>query len=222
MASTPKQQIASPQIFNSDPVEQIFAKGVLDPDMGGIAYAYLTAARGQRADDQSVYMQNLAASNRLAAELARQQMGQELLTEALKQGPDYAKAGINFSDIPLLAQLTASRTGALTGESPGLYRELLAADAAHKRAQAANAGAANADTVTAEVNTDPNGPGVVTYTAKTKGGIENAFRAADAAARYDAAQRAKGGAFYRQGRSELLNERKSVATNQRRALQNGQ
>lgn len=169
MASVPRPPIASPQIFTTDPVEREYAKGTLDPQMGGIAYAYMNAARGQRADDQQVYLEGIKSAQDLQGQLARQEMDQDMLKEALKMAPTYAERGISASEVPMINRVYRGGTG--SSDSAALYRDLTAAEAQAKRAQAAHAGDAGGDKETLARTVEPNGQvGTTTITTTSKRG----------------------------------------------------
>lgn len=180
MATAPRPAVPAPQIFTSDPIEQTYAKGTLDPAMGGIAYAYLQAAKGDRQDSQDVYMQSLKSAQDLQAQLQREDNAQELLSTALKQGPDYAKAGISPSEVPLINNLY--RGGSGTSNSAGLYRSLIAAEAQQKLAAAAHAGDAGAPVETVQRTVGANGEigdTVLTSKGKAGGGLGAVMKSAD-------------------------------------------
>lgn len=169
MATAPRPAVPSPQIFNSDPIEQTYAKGTLDPQMGGIAYAYLNAARGDRQNDQDVYMQSLKSAQNLQAQLQREDNQQELLRDALKMAPTYAERGISADEVPIINSLYKGGSG--SSNSAALYRDLIVADAQAKRAAAAHAGDAGADRETLARTVEPNGQvGTTTITTQSKRG----------------------------------------------------
>lgn len=64
-------RISAPQlsIFTSDPLEQIFARGVLDRNMSGLSSMFLTAERMARGANQDAYLGSLQQSNATAAML---------------------------------------------------------------------------------------------------------------------------------------------------------
>lgn len=170
MATTKGSAIAAPQIFNSDPVEQTYAKGTLDRDMGGIAYAYLNAARGRRDDAQQMYLENLQRSNEMAQTLAREGMANDQLIEALKQAPKYAEAGIAPDLVPALARAYGDPTGDRAQEAALLYRRLLEAKAANELASANKANSAGAEKPPEViVDTDFTGTGPGNQSIRIKG-----------------------------------------------------
>src|SRR4249920_1757190 len=97
MATTPRQQIASPQSFTSDPLEQVFAKEFANPNsaVGAFALANMMTAGNQRERGQEEYLSNLHMTNRLAAQLAQQDMQNELTKESLQQAHNYIGKGVD-------------------------------------------------------------------------------------------------------------------------------
>ena len=191
MASAPRPAIPAPQIFTSDPIEQTYAKGTLDPAMGGIAYAYLQAAHGDRADSQDVYMQSLRSAQDLQAQLQREDNQQDLLKEALKMAPEYAAKGISASEVPMINRLYKGGTG--SSDSAALERAFLIAKANHENAAAAHAGDAGAPTYTEQNTITPTGIGDTVQTSKGKN-FATVSKQAAAAAAAEAAARQPGGA----------------------------
>lgn len=170
MASTKAAAIASPQIFTSDPMEQIFAKGLDNPEFSGYAYGFLNAARGDRARAQSTYMQGLDASNKMASRLAQQEMQQEMLREALKQGPEYAKAGLPINQVQLISQLfNQGGNDQQTMDASALVNELKRSQIAENAAKAAGVGKGNADQFELDIDQSTSGTGASTWKGKTKG-----------------------------------------------------
>lgn len=169
MASTPRPAIPAPQIFNSDPIEQTYAKGTLDPQMGGIAYAYLNAARGDRANDQDVYMKSLASAQNLQAQLQQQEMQHEDLQTLLKEIGPTVNAGVSPSDIPMYRRIMPG--GNPTGDPSALRRALLMSEANAHNAAAAHAGDAGAPVETVQRTIGSNGEvGDTVLTSKGKAG----------------------------------------------------
>lgn len=104
MPTTKGNAIAAPQIFGSDPLEQIFAKGVIggDPSMSGIAGALMLAAGLNRSSQQDTYMQQLQNANSLSAKLQQQEMQARAFETAMKEGHHYTGQGFQPADIPAL------------------------------------------------------------------------------------------------------------------------
>jgi hypothetical protein len=146
MATTPRQQIASPQSFTSDPLEQVFAKEFSDPNsaVGAFALANMITAGGVRERGQEQYLSNLHMTNALAAQLAQQDMSTDLLKESLQQGHHYITAGVNPSDMPLIQRIIPGNSGNLAAD---LRRALTQSQIDENKAKAAHAGDAGAPTV---------------------------------------------------------------------------
>ncbi len=168
--ATSKVQIPQPAIFQSDPEQQIYARGTMDRDMSGLAYMFKNAADTRRERDQDTYMQGVSEANRIAAALEKQDMMQRTLLEALKQAPDYAKAGLPIADVPMLAQLFASGGAGQAAEASSLVNELKKSEIAKNAAAGAASGQAGAPEYTEEMQITPSGVSVGTMRVKTKGG----------------------------------------------------
>lgn len=139
MATTKGTAIAAPQIFGSDPLEQGFAKGLTDPDMGGLSYAFFNAARGDRARNQSTYLEALRESNMMAARLAAHEADQELLGKYLTSSAEMANAGIDPSTMPISAKLYRDPMDPLVRQPSALSRDVKLTQAEKNRADAAQA-----------------------------------------------------------------------------------
>lgn len=102
-----KATIASPNpsIFTSDPVEQIYAKGVLDRDMSGLSGLLLLSAQDKRAQDEDKYLGSLSESNRMSSKLAQMQEQFEFNKERMKQGVELLKEGFSASGLQGLETL---------------------------------------------------------------------------------------------------------------------
>lgn len=166
--ATGKPAVTAPTIFTSDPIEQTYAKGTLDPQWGGTAFAYLQAAKGDRADAQAQYLSELHNANRLSAYLAQQEDANKLVAEALKQGPEYAKAGLPIEQVPLIARLlTGGGTDPQTREASALVNALKQSQIAENYAKGAAAGQAGAPQYTFEG--DATNTGLGNTTLKVRG-----------------------------------------------------
>lgn len=93
--TVPKIASPNPSIFTSDPLEQIFAKGVLDRDMSGLSYMFMNAAGAKRDAQGDRYMQSLKDSNALANALAKYEAEQELVKEHTKIAGGLVKEGFS-------------------------------------------------------------------------------------------------------------------------------
>lgn len=220
MATAPRPAVPAPQIFTSDPIEQTYAKGTLDPAMGGIAYAYLQAAKGDRQDSQDVYMQSLKSAQDLQAQLQREDNQQELLRDALKIAPTYAERGISASEVPIINQLYRGGTG--SSNSAALYRDLISADAQAKRAAAAHAGEAGAAVETVQRTVGANGEfgdTVLTSKGKAGAGLGAVMKSADEQAAREKTFRGQGAGPPTAGGAGV---RPSIGQARTTALQQGQ
>jgi hypothetical protein len=139
MATTKGSAIAAPQIFSSDPLEQIYAKGLDNLDTGGLSYAFLNAARGDRSRQQATYMDALKESNMMASKLAQQEMDTDLLKVLLQTAAEHANAGVLPATIPATGRLYSDRGSPLVNQAGMLSRDLKAAQAEKARADAAHA-----------------------------------------------------------------------------------
>jgi hypothetical protein len=173
MATTPRQQIASPQSFTSDPLEQVFAKQMGDATTGGYALANMILAGSQRERGQEQYLQNLKQSNDLAAALARQDMETDLTKEALQQGHNYLGKGVDPNEIPLIGRLFRDANASSGPDrAAALHRALVASQIAENQAKAAHAGDAGAPTLTYAQQTDTYGEGGAQFTGKGRNPAE--------------------------------------------------
>lgn len=165
---TVKIQSPQPTIFQSDPIEQIAMRGVLDRDMSGLSYMFKNAAQDRQVDKEAAYMNGVREANRMAMMLQQQEDMQKLLIESLKQGPEYAKAGLPVADVPLLSRLFTSGGTGQAADASMLVNLLKESQIAENNAKAAAAGEASKDQVTFEGSTSPAGPTINTYRVKSK------------------------------------------------------
>lgn len=112
----------SPQIFTSDPLEQIFGKSVMDPTMGGLAYMFMNALGDRRRMDQDTYMKGVSESNQIAGRVAQQELAakqqEQMVTAAIK----LAEMGQSGDTMPVLGAIIKS--GALN-QGTDLNRRLI-------------------------------------------------------------------------------------------------
>src|SRR5690242_17716062 len=93
----PKITAPQPQIFTSDPLEQVMARGIADDkglgNNGGLDYMFLNAFGQRRQADQQAYLEGVRQANRLAlmSDLAEQQ--QKMAIEGMKGGVELGKLG---------------------------------------------------------------------------------------------------------------------------------
>lgn len=136
-----KVQIPQASIFTSDPLEQIFAKGVSDRDMSGLNYMFLNAFGGRREADQQTYLAGVQAANQLALREAQNEQVTKLMEQAMKSGTELAGKGYETGEMPIMSQIF--RDPKNQNVVAALIRDKLAAEAAKDRASAATAGADN-------------------------------------------------------------------------------
>lgn len=139
--NTKGQAIAAPQIFNSDPLEQTYAKEMFSsPDLGGTAYAMLQGAKGDRAGAQATYLDALREANTMSMRMAAQESQADILKELIKSAAEQANAGIDPSTMIQSGMLYKNPGDPNTVAPSSLSRDLKRADAENKRASAAKAG----------------------------------------------------------------------------------
>lgn len=172
--ATQKINIPSPAIFQTDPEEQIYAKGTLDRDMSGFAYMFKNAAETRRQQDQGTYLQGVSEANRMAAALAKQENAQAMLIEAMKLVPDYAKAGVPIAQFPTLASTSSTGgTDDQTANASLLVNLLKQSEITKNNAQAVAAGREGGPAgpeYTEESQITPSGQSITTMRMKQKGG----------------------------------------------------
>lgn len=148
-------------IFNSDPLEQIFAKGVTDRDMSGLNNMFLVASGLQRQAGQDAYMAGLGRANQMALREAQMEAQQKMMEKLLQSGTELAKAGYETSSMPIMSQLfTDPRSQDVVAD---IWRKVQLAKAAADNAQAASAGK---DGTQVKVDVGPAGAGFYTFTGK--------------------------------------------------------
>lgn len=169
--ATSKVQVPSPAIFQSDPEEQIYARGTLDRDMSGLSYMFKNAAQTRREQDQGTYLQGVSEANRVAAALQQQEDRMKMVTDTLKMAPDFAKAGLPIDLVPLLAQhFNGQGMDEQTRAASSLPLDLIRSEIAKNNAAGAAHGAAGAPEFTGETQITPEGVSIESMKVKTKGG----------------------------------------------------
>lgn len=119
----------SPQIFSSDPLEQIYAKSTLDPTMGGLAGMFMQILGNRRRMDQDTYMQGVSESNQIAGRVAMKEAEAKHQQELLKGALKMAEMGQPGSTMPILQSIIQS--GALD-QGTDMNRELIRATIINK------------------------------------------------------------------------------------------
>lgn len=168
MATTKGQAIAAPQIFNSDPIEQILTKEVFAGNgLGGTAGAMLAGASGDRHAAQATYLDALRESNIMASRLAAQESQADILKELIKSAAEQANAGIDPSTMIQSNMLYKNPADPNTVAPSALSRDLKRADAENKRAQANKASKEGGPQFKATTDIGPGGmPGDSRYEVK--------------------------------------------------------
>lgn len=134
----PKIAIPSPRIFNSDPIEQIYAKGTLDRDMSGLSFMMKNAAQMDRQTDQDAYLSGVSEANKMSSMLAQREEANKNSIEMLKEAVKMATGlGSPTSAMPIMQLL---RPGG--GDDPGAAAklQLILSEAGANNAKAANTG----------------------------------------------------------------------------------
>ncbi len=89
-----KLSAPNPAIFTTDPIEQVFARGVTNRDnTAGLNAAWLLAFGGDRAANQDKYIGSLREANAGDAMLAQQEMAAKLREQGMKSATDLIKEG---------------------------------------------------------------------------------------------------------------------------------
>jgi hypothetical protein len=86
MTASTRTSAPSYKIFEPDALDQIYAKGNLDPIMGGISYAFGSAHKQEAAGNQDRYLQSQEKFNRMAATLDAMEMDSKTKQKALEIG----------------------------------------------------------------------------------------------------------------------------------------
>lgn len=163
-----KTHVPLPAIFQSDPLEQIYAKGTLDRDMSGLSYMFKNAAGMEREQNKEQYLRGVQQANEMARALNQQDAMSKMLVEALKQAPDYAKAGLPIANVPAIAQLfSGAGNDSQTAAASMLVNELKKSEIAKNYATGANAGAPEFQ---GETIVTPSGVSQESLRMKVKGG----------------------------------------------------
>lgn len=130
-----KTHVPQAAIFQSDPTEQIFSKGILDRDMSGLSYMFLNAAQQRRDADQEEYMKGVSEANRINTALHQQDIMSKQAIEVLKQAVEMStKVGSPTNTMPIMRMLQPSGIN-----DPGAAAKLalLQSEAAANNAKAA-------------------------------------------------------------------------------------
>lgn len=165
MADNARIQVPVPTIFNSDPTEQIFARGVVDRqnDMSGLSYMFLNAAQQRRGEDQDAYMSGVREANRIAAALAQQETMSNQALEVLKQAVKMStEIGTPNTIMPIMKMLIPD------GTDPGAAAKLALLQSQANENNAKAAASAQAGEPEMQLNTSVSPSGVSIQEGKVK------------------------------------------------------
>lgn len=157
-------RIAAPnyKIYEPDSLDAIYAKGNLDPVMGGISYAFGNAHKLNTSMDQEQFIQQQDRYNKMAAALDAMEISEKTKQEAMKIGGELIGKGEDPSKV---------RGGSAvyndTGDSllPGALRGKINAETNALNAKAAGGGSGG----DVETHQTSHTIGGVTYTDTVKG-----------------------------------------------------
>lgn len=165
-------RIAAPnyKIYEPDALDAIYAKGNLDPIMGGISYAFGNAKKLNSSMDQEDFIRQQAQYNRMAAALDAMEIDSKTKQEALKIGGSLIAKGEDPTKV-IGGYLIYNNPA--DNSLPGLERGVLSSKIAAQSAATSADRGKDMDTVTTKTQ-DPNTPGIeTTVTSKRKPGSTN-------------------------------------------------
>ena len=129
MAVTTRMAAPSYKIYEPDALDAIYAKGSLDPIMGGIAGAMGIAKRQNTIMDQEEFVRQQDRYNKMAANLDAMEIDSKTKQEALKEGVKLIMHGTDASGVKGIENiLTPGAIGA--NDTASLYKTKVLADAA--------------------------------------------------------------------------------------------
>lgn len=145
MTVTTRTSAPSYKIFEPDSLDAVYAKGNLDPIMGGISYAFGSAHKQEKAGYQDQYLESQEKFNRMAATLDAMEIDAKTKQEAMKLGIGLIKEGEDPTKI-----LGAGMVYANPADSslPALKRGELQASINQKNSAASASGNESKDTYT--------------------------------------------------------------------------
>lgn len=162
---TAKTHVPNVAIFNSDPEEQIYARGTLDRDMSGLAFMFKNAAQDRRRGSEEAYMDGVRQANMISAALTQQETMSKQAVEMLKQAVEMSKSvGSPTSTMPIMQMLFPSGVN-----DPGAAAklDLLRSEAEGNRAKGVNE---SKPEFSVETAVTPSGVSQEILRAKQKGG----------------------------------------------------
>lgn len=149
-------------LFDADPLEQIYAKGTLSPNLAGLS-GLMMYAMGKQADSRREdYLGSLSSSNALQADISRVESANKMREQRMKETGPLLQHGFDRSHLAGADDLLTPGTG----DDPVtamIRAELQAKTFAHM--QAGNKGAGKEST-TVQTQQAPFGPGMTTITSK--------------------------------------------------------
>lgn len=163
---TNKIATPQPQIFSSDPLEQIYARGTLDRDMSGLSFMFKNAEQDRRRANQDAYMEGVSEANRMSQALAQQEMAQEKLIETMKIAQKLTEIGVNASDMPGLDEVIRNNPAGTGDAAMKMILALKQSQINENNAKAAAAGQGGADKYDIETQMTPSGVAYTTYKGK--------------------------------------------------------
>lgn len=154
------------KIFEPDALDAIYAKGNLDPIMGGISYAFGNAHKAEGVNNQQDYMQSQDKFNRMAAGLDAMEIDQKRKEAAMK----IAGTLIGHGEDPTKLQGGADiYTNPGDNLLPGMLRNKIASEINKNNSGASADRSKDSDTVK-ETYVEPGSNKVVEVTHKGKPG----------------------------------------------------
>lgn len=179
--ATPKISAPNPAAFNSDPIEQIYARGVLDRDMSGLSFMLANAAQDRGDKNAGIYMKGVDAANQQAMVLSREEEMNKRFLEILKGSLDLAKNGYQPANMPALNPVFNDVNAADVREPSSAANALLRAKAQQALAGGSGGGGGgDRDEVTLDVS--PLGTISGKIVGKSRGGDPDAKSVARALA----------------------------------------
>lgn len=88
-----KVNAPNPALFDSDPLEQIFAKGMYAPNMAGLSYLMMKVMQGNREDAAQEYLGGIDRANEVQRMISRMEEEAKIRTEGVKGATQLAKEG---------------------------------------------------------------------------------------------------------------------------------
>lgn len=154
------------KIFEPDAIDAIYAKGNLDPIMGGISYAFGNAHKAEAANNQQDYLASQDKFNRMAAALDAMDIDAKRKAEALKIGGRLIEHGEDPTKVLGSGDIYADPANSLL---PGLLRKKIQSEI-DRNGAAANADRTRDSDTYKETYVEPGSNRVIEKTSKRKPG----------------------------------------------------